>query len=166
MVSLLRCSGGTMHRPDRQPIHVLTHVHDTAERAADISPARPLILIVERDANVRAFQSVFLGRAGYDVEFADDGVQALERARVLAPVLFITEILIPKMDGLVLCRAIRADPELSSIPVIVFSILAAGARAKEAGATAFLRKPMIESVFLAQVHAAIAARAPLFMDKQ
>jgi CheY-like chemotaxis protein len=127
---------------------------------------RPMILIAERDANVREFQSAFLARAGFDVEFVHDGVQALERARAIAPVLFITEILIPKMDGLMVCRAMRADPALVNLPVIVFSILTAGARAQEAGATAFLRKPMIESVFLAHVSAAIATRVPSFMVQQ
>ena len=128
------------------------------DRMAEVQRDRPLILVAERDANVRAFQSVFLARAGLDAEFVDDGVQALERARALAPALLITEILIPKMDGLMLCRAIRADRELANLPVIVFSILAAAARAHEAGATAFMRKPMIESVFLAQVGAALSTR--------
>ncbi|CAN5423008.1 N/A [soil metagenome] len=133
---------------------------------AEAQRDRPLILVAERDANVRAFQSAFLTRAGFDAEFVGDGVQALERVRAAAPALLITEILIPKMDGLMLCRAIRADSELANLPVIVFSILAAAARASEAGATAFLRKPMIESVFLAQVGAALSTRVSPPLDHQ
>jgi CheY-like chemotaxis protein len=125
---------------------------------------RPVVLIAERDANVRDFQSLFLNRAGYAVEFADDGQQALDRVPVAAPALLVTEILIPKIDGLTLCRRIRADPMLADLPVLVFSILAAGGRAREAGATAFLRKPLIESTFLAEVAGAIATRATFLME--
>jgi CheY-like chemotaxis protein len=128
--------------------------------------ARPVILIAERDANVREFQSLFLDRAGYAVEFADDGQLALDRALLVGPALLVTEILIPKVDGLTLCRKVRAHPMISDLPVLVFSILAAGARAREAGATAFLRKPLVESTFLGEVATAIATRVPSMMEQQ
>lgn len=109
------------------------------------------ILIAERDPNVRELQRHFLDAAGFAVEFADDGEVALERARLTSPSLIITEILIPKIDGLALCRQLREDPLTRHIPVIVFSILAAVARAGEAGANAFLRKPFVESIFLGTI---------------
>lgn len=113
---------------------------------------RALILIAERDRNVRDLQSFFLDRAGFAVEFADDGQCALDRVRRSAPALLITEILIPKIDGLTLCRLVRNDAAIGSVPVIVFSILAAAARATDAGASAFLRKPLVESTFLAAIN--------------
>jgi CheY-like chemotaxis protein len=109
---------------------------------------RPVILIVERDRNVRELQLFFLNNAGFAVEFADDGQCALDRVRRAAPALLITEILIPKVDGLTLCRLVRNEPGMADVPVIVFSILAAAARAKDAGAAAFLRKPLVETTFL------------------
>jgi CheY-like chemotaxis protein len=112
---------------------------------------RAVILIAERDRNVRELQLFFLKNAGFDVEFADDGQCALDRVRLDAPDLLITEILIPKIDGLTLCRLIRSDPMIGDVPVMVFSILAAAARANDAGAAAFLRKPLVESTFLAAV---------------
>jgi CheY-like chemotaxis protein len=117
-----------------------------------------VILIVERDQTVRSLQRCFLERAGLAVEFADDGEEALERARRDAPSLVVTEILVPKLDGLALCRRLREDPRTRYIPVIVFSILAAGQRAGEAGATAFLRKPLVDSTFVAAVQELIAAQ--------
>ena len=114
--------------------------------------ARPMVLIVERDRTVRELQLFFLHRAGFAVEFADDGQSALARVRCDAPALLITEILVPKMDGLTLCRLVRNDPALGGLPVIVFSILAAAARATDAGAAAFLRKPLVESTFLAAIN--------------
>lgn len=111
-----------------------------------------MILIVERDRTVRELQSFFLRGAGFAVEFADDGQCALDRMRLDAPELLITEILIPRMDGLTLCRLVRSDALLADVPVIVFSILAAAARATDAGAAAFLRKPLVESTFLAAIN--------------
>jgi len=111
-----------------------------------------LILIVERDRTVRELQSFFLNRAGFVVEFADDGQCAIDRVRLGPPALLITEILIPKIDGLTLCRLVRNDVTLGEVPVIVFSILAAAARASDAGAAAFLRKPLVESTFLAAIN--------------
>ena len=120
-----------------------------------------MILIVERDRTVRALQSFFLNRAGFTVEFADDGQSALDRVRRDPPALLITEILIPKIDGLTLCRLVRNDAAIGDVPVIVFSILAAAARASDAGATAFLRKPLVESTFLAAINGSMMKDRPV-----
>lgn len=116
-----------------------------------------MILIAERDQSVRALQRHFLEEAGFEVEFADHGLAVLERVQVARPAAVVTEILIPKVDGLTLCRMLRDDPSTSGIPVIVFSILSAAPRAAEAGAFAFLRKPLVESVFVGIIQEAIAA---------
>src|SRR5688572_17983443 len=118
---------------------------------------RPLIFIAERDAVVSDLQRYFLEKAGFEVEFFADGESALENCRSRNPALLVTEILIPKLDGLALCRQLKADNNRKEIPVVVFSILNAGARAGEAGATAFLRKPLVESTFIATIKASIAA---------
>jgi CheY-like chemotaxis protein len=120
-------------------------------------PDTGLVLIAERDLQVRRLQQHFLTDSGYDVAFADDGETALERARAELPALVVTEILIPKLDGLALCRRLREDPLTRALPVLVFSILSAQVRASEAGADAFLRKPLVDSTFLAAVQELIAA---------
>jgi two-component system response regulator MprA len=125
-----------------------------------------VVLIAERDQNVRELQQFFLERAGFAVEFADDGEAALERARLDRPVVVVTEILIPKVDGLALCRRLREDPATRGVPVIVFSILSAAARAAEAGASAFLRKPLVESVFVAAVRDLAAAQPTADLEEQ
>lgn len=117
----------------------------------------PLVLIAERDVQVRTLQRAFLERAGLAVAFADDGITALERVRTTRPAAVVTEILLPGLDGLTLCRRLRDDPATAGIPVVVFSLLAAAARAAEAGACAFLRKPLVESTFVAAVRAALPA---------
>ncbi|HET8657166.1 MAG TPA: response regulator [Longimicrobiaceae bacterium] len=117
-----------------------------------------LILVVERDPHVRELEAYFLEEAGYSVEFAADGIVALERACTLRPQVVITEILVPKLDGLALCRKLKADPATAHAAVLVFSILMAGGRAREAGADAFLRKPLVESRLVDTVRELVAAR--------
>ncbi len=129
-------------------------------------PENRVILIAERDRTVRSLQQYFLDRAGFSVEFADDGEAALERALADPPALIVTEILIPKLDGLALCRRLREEPGTAGVPVIVFSILSAAARAAEAGASAFLRKPLVESVFVGAVQKLVAPQPTADMEEQ
>jgi DNA-binding response OmpR family regulator len=103
---------------------------------------RALILCVERDPHVRDLETYFLTEAGFEVTFAVDGIEALELARTLRPAIVITEILVPKLDGLALCRRLKADEETRGTAVLVFSLLAAEDRAHDAGADAFLGKPL------------------------
>jgi CheY-like chemotaxis protein len=129
-------------------------------------PDAHVILIAERDQTVRELQEYFLAKAGFTVEFADDGQAALERVREIRPAVVVTEILIPRIDGLALCRRLGEDPATRHIPVIVFSILAAATRAAEAGAKAFLRKPLVESIFVAAVQELIAAQPIDVLEEQ
>ena len=100
--------------------------------------------MVERDPHVRELEGYFLERAGYQVEFAEDGEQGLARVVEVRPDVVITEVLVPRLDGLAVCRRIKADEDLRATMVLVFSILAVAARAREAGADAFLLKPLAE----------------------
>jgi CheY-like chemotaxis protein len=125
-----------------------------------------MILIAERDRNVKELEQHFLESVGFSVEFADDGSVALIRARLALPQLVITEILIPKLDGLQLCRELKQDPTTRGIRVIVFSVLSAEARAKEAGASAFLRKPLVPSVLLGTIQRLTALEAHSLTESQ
>jgi CheY-like chemotaxis protein len=113
-------------------------------RSANDSERRALILVVERNPAVQRLERFFLEQAGYSVDFASDGVSALARAQELCPRIVVTEILVPRLDGLSLCRTLKSDPRTSSIVVLVFSHLYAADRALEAGADAFIVKPIDE----------------------
>ena len=99
-----------------------------------------MVLVVERDPHVRELQEYFLADAGYEVLFADTGEEALEKTRALRPDVLVTEVLVPKLDGLALTRAVRADEAVRDTKVVTLSFLAAADRAAEAGADAFLLK--------------------------
>src|SRR5687768_396162 len=120
------------------------------------STGRALILVVEQDPHMRRLERFFLERAGFTVEFADDGRKGLEAARRLVPDILVTEILLAGLDGLSVCRTLKADPTTRSIIVLVFSILAAEQRARDAGADAFVRKPLDDVRLVDTVEALLA----------
>lgn len=106
---------------------------------------------------MRRLERYFLEQAGFTVEFAADGRKGLEAARRLLPDILVAEILVGGLDGLSVCRAIKSDPVTRSIIVLIFSILAAEARALEAGADAFVRKPLDDVRLLTSVERLLAA---------
>lgn len=115
-------------------------------------------MVVDRDPHIRELESHFLDQAGYTVLFAEDGDGALLQARATVPDIVITEILVPRLDGLALCRQLKRDPRTADTSVLVFSILAAAGRAREAGADAFLLKPLAERALIETVQRVLAER--------
>lgn len=92
-----------------------------------------LILVVEVDPYIRALQRSLLEEE-HQLEFAGDGEAALALARTLTPRLLLADILVPKIDGLRVCRELKRDPRTRDIRVAIFSELYAERRAYEAGA--------------------------------
>jgi CheY-like chemotaxis protein len=128
---------------------------DTAELSAERQ--RALILVVERNPVVQRLERYFLEQAGYTVEFASDGQSALERARELRPGIVVTEIMVPVLDGLSLCRILKSEPATAHARVLIFSHLHAEDRAREVGADAFLLKPISEELLIEAVERLIAS---------
>lgn len=115
------------------------------------------ILLIDRDPHVRYLADQYLRGEGHQVEAIDDGLSALERLRQESFALVLSEILLPKLDGLALCRRIKNEhPQLG---VIILSMLASAGRAQEAGADAFLRKPIVRGSLLSTVQG-VLGRAP------
>lgn len=127
---------------------------DTAELSA--LHQRALILVVERNPVVQQLERYFLEQAGYTLEFASDGQSALDRARELRPRIVVTEIMVPVLDGLSLCRILKSEPETAHARVLIFSHLHAEDRAREVGADAFLLKPLSEELLIETVEKLIA----------
>ncbi len=105
---------------------------------------RPRILVADDVAMSREVARLALVVLG-NVETVADGEAALARARVHRPDLVVADLEMPKMDGLALCRALRADAGLQTIPVILLAASQAPdehARAVDAGADDVLAKPI------------------------
>ena len=124
----------------------------------DRKNGKAIILVVDRDPHIRELEAHFLDKAGFSVIFAQDGEDALAQARRTIPDIVVTEILVPGLDGLTLCRQLKADPRTRRIAVLVFSILAVAKRAREAGADAFLRKPLADHALIDTVQRLLAER--------
>ncbi len=120
-----------------------------------------LILVVERDPHVQRLERFFLEQAGFTVVFAADGVEALALAAAQPPDIVITEVLVPGLDGLTLCRRLRAEPATAGTLLVVLSILQVEARAREAGADAVLLKPLDDEALVGTVNALLESRALL-----
>ncbi len=85
---------------------------------------------------------------------ANNGVAALEVAHAVYPHLIVLDIMMPKMDGLQVCRLLKADPQLRAIPIVIVTALntpGGEVAASEAGADAFLKKSFDEDKLLATV---------------
>ena len=123
---------------------------DPQEREPGREVALERIFVVDRDVNVRRLVLHFIGRA-YIVEFLDDGYAALDRARRSPPAALVAEVMIPRLDGLALCRLLKSDSSTAQVPVLLLSVLAANERARHAGADAFLGKPLEKESFLASL---------------
>lgn len=100
------------------------------------------ILLIEDSKFQRIANGRALIRAGYDVVYAADGEEGLGAAREDLPDLILLDIMLPKMSGLDVLRALKADALVKHIPVIVLSGLGQANEAKllKEGATAFLMK--------------------------
>jgi DNA-binding response OmpR family regulator len=79
------------------------------------------ILVVDDEADVREVVQLNLGREGFDVVTAPDGESALELLRQSTFEAAIVDVMMPGMDGLELCRAIRREPRLRSLPVLILT---------------------------------------------
>jgi CheY-like chemotaxis protein len=119
---------------------------------------RALILVVERNPIVQRLERFFLEQAGFTVEFTEDGLSALARAQELKPRIVVTEILVPKLDGLSLCRRLKSNAATKDILVMIFSHLQADDRAREAGADVFLSKPLDEELLIETLEKLLAVQ--------
>lgn len=108
------------------------------------------VLVVDRDLNVRRLVLQFIGSA-YLVEFLDDGFAALNRVRRSPPAALVAEVMIPRLDGLALCQLLKSDSSTAQVPIMLFSVLEAGERARKAGADVFLGKPLEKASFVASM---------------
>jgi PAS domain S-box-containing protein len=115
--------------------------------------ARPRILWADDNADMRAYVNRLLGRR-FDVQAVSDGEAALDAARAHPPDLVLSDVMMPKLDGFGLLRALRADPALREIPVILLSARA-GEESRieglEAGADDYLVKPFSAREIVARV---------------
>jgi len=123
----------------------------------------PTILLVDDNAELREFLRLRLGR-DFRILEAENGVQGLDKAREHLPDLIVTDGMMPELDGLGLTRAIKADPELDFIPVLMLTARGesdAIVQGLAAGADDYLAKPFDGAELGARINGLIASRRRL-----
>ncbi|WP_430436240.1 response regulator [Oceanibaculum nanhaiense] len=113
---------------------------------------RTRILIVEDEPNIIESLSYILRRADFDVAVAANGLEALERLRGTKFSAIILDVMMPGMSGFDVLRQVRADRNLSGLPVIVLTAKGQSRdrqTASEAGATEFITKPFSNADIIA-----------------
>jgi len=113
------------------------------------------ILVVDDEAQITRVLKTSLSAQGYGIRTASDGMQALLEMKTWSPDLIITDLRMPNMDGLELCRQVRSE---SRIPIIVLSVKGEETikvEALDAGADDYVTKPFSINELLARVRAAL-----------
>ena len=113
------------------------------------------ILVVEDEYDIRELLKEFLTEAGYDVVTAEDGLDALEKFKSFNYNLIILDIMLPKIDGYVLCEIIRKE---SNVPIIMLTALDSEEnqlKGFDLNIDDYITKPFSMKVFLKRVEAVL-----------
>ncbi len=124
--------------------------------------AQPDIIIVEDDDLVGEISSSILTEAGYAVQWVQDSREAEAAIKAGMPRLVITDIMMPGITGMDICKGIKSEPQLSGIKVLVVSAKSFEAEKRRAfmfGADGFLPKPFNAQLMLDTVKGLIAGPA-------
>jgi signal transduction histidine kinase/DNA-binding response OmpR family regulator len=139
-------------------------VHSIAEDAKE-----PLIVVVDDDVTVRELVERHLERAGFAVVTAGGGQEGLRLVRELRPAAVTLDIKMPDLDGWTVLAAIKGDPALANIPVLLMSIIDEKSRGYTLGAAEYLVKPVHRTKLvetLTRICGAVAGRVLLVDDDE
>ncbi len=118
--------------------------------------AKPRVLVVDDSALVRLFYRSALEKAGFAVEQAINGIEAMEKVLSEPFDLVIVDVNMPRMDGFTFVRALRsATADVSTLPALIISTeseIQDIAEARAAGANFYLVKPVAETELVSHVH--------------
>lgn len=142
------------------PVQFIDSAQTSGDSIQQTPDHRELLLIVDDNQDVRDYVKGCL-KESYRVEQAVDGEEALRKATTFQPDLIISDVMMPKMDGYELCRALRADARLNHIPVVLLTAKASEdmkVEGLEAGADDYLSKPFNAKELTARVRNLIRLR--------
>ncbi|MGH9364845.1 MAG: response regulator, partial [Thermoanaerobaculia bacterium] len=130
----------------RLPAEVLAAQPIPVARSVPAQPAPrsalPIVLVIDDDPTVRVVTERFLAREGYSVVTADGGREGLRLTRELHPAAITLDVIMPDLDGWTVLAAIKGDPTLADIPVILMTIMDEKNRGYSLGAADYMVKPV------------------------
>lgn len=133
----------------------------------DPARKRQLVIMAEDERHDWEIYGKILWYNGFDVLHAEDGEEALRLIRSRLPDLIILDLMLPKVDGLEICRRVKAENATEGIPVIALSARSEGeygSRARAAGFTGYLEKPIGPLAVLRTVEELIGRPPPAGLD--
>jgi two-component system, OmpR family, KDP operon response regulator KdpE len=113
------------------------------------------ILVIDDEPQIRRIMRTTLTAAGYQVEDAKTGEEALEKAREYRPDLVILDVNMPGMGGVAACRALRVDPNIAIVMLTVHNTEREKVEALDAGADDFVSKPFSTPELMARIRAVL-----------
>lgn len=117
--------------------------------------------MADDDTDIRELVAFKLEQDGHDVHAFGDGEAALAAARDEVPALVILDVMMPRLTGIEVCRALRAEPATSSVPVLLLTARAQETDVEqgfEVGATDYIVKPFSPRELMARVRAVLDRR--------
>jgi CheY-like chemotaxis protein len=121
----------------------------------DVDDTRGRILVVDDNKVIRQLIRVTLELEGFDVVTAADGAECLDVVRSVRPDVITLDVVMPKIDGIVTAKRLRADPTTRHLPIVIVS---AGNRPETVAVDAFLAKPFEPAELVRVVRRLMAAR--------
>ena len=122
----------------------------TSEIALSLGNNRT-ILVAEDDEGAAQLLGIYLTEAGYQVEYATDGEEAIAKATEIRPFAITLDVLLPKKDGWQVLKELKTSPNLQSIPAIIVSVTEDRQLAFGLGAVDYLVKPIDKEALLASL---------------
>ncbi len=122
------------------------------------------ILLVDDEPNLRELLRHMLEIGGYEVVEAEDGLDALKKLERFVPDIIVLDVMMPNMDGVSLCKKLRADAVFAEVPIIMLSGKTQYKAVQEglaAGANLYLCKPITVDELVQNVKEQLPSPAPL-----
>ena len=153
-----------LHREEKETLaQEETEIAETVEEEKEEADTRPVVLVVEDNDDIREYIATSFS-SNYRILTATNGKEGLEQAQKYIPDIIISDIMMPEMDGIELCKLVKEDIRTSHIPVILLTAkdsIQDKEEGYESGADSYLTKPFSAKLLNSRVHNLLESRKKL-----
>ena len=151
-VKAKKVEAGDIHRIDLTAL--MNQLKQSVQTTTVNSHSKELtILVVDDEAHIRELLNQELGEAGYRVQVAENGRDAIEKIREQHPDLVILDVMMPEMNGFDVAAVLKNDPATMDIPIIILSIVQDKERGFRLGIDRYLTKPIDTELLFQEIGA-------------
>lgn len=144
---------GKQRKRETSEHKVLPFTRSDSKNPIKVSTTRKCILVVDDEEHILNLLRINLDDQNYDIVEASNGKEAIAMAHKYHPRLILLDLMMPELDGLAVCRALKEDPSTSNISIIILTAMGETARKQsvECGADHFITKPFSPLRLLAEL---------------